>query len=288
MRFGSLLALAVAVAAAPALATNVTFSLQGTTDPLATRTVTVGPDIFGGVFLTTQVVTDVDLTTGLGSTVTLGPAGGAVDVFLYAGTAGTSSTAGLMSTVFNVAASGPAGVTFSGFDFDTVFRDVPGRMATFAGIASNIPDERRMAGALTEGDSGNFYQDWTSPFAASTGLAGAALTDVGAGSSALTTTSGTHTFGIGQRGNDGSGGPTALGHFRVTVPGTQGTYMVTADDQSLLIYRPSPTFTAPPQPSLVAVAGDLRSSAALTIVVTPEPSSLLLLLPALAMLRRRR
>jgi hypothetical protein len=279
--------LAVAVAAAPALATNVTFSLQGTTSALATRVVTVGPDAFGGVLLTTDTVTDVDMTAGLSNMITLPPTGGTVDVFAYAGTAGTGSTAGLMSFVANYMSTGPAPLTFSTFNFDTVYRDVPGRMASFSGFPSNIPDDRRMAGSRTSAD-GPWYQTWTGPFAASTGLAGASLTDVGAGSSALDTTSDMHTFGVGQRGNDGTGGETALGHFRVTVPGTPGAYTVTADDQSLLIYRPSPVFTSPPNPSMVVTEGQLRSSAPLRIVVTPEPSSLLLLLPAVALLRRRR
>jgi hypothetical protein len=285
MRVCSLLALGAVLVAGPAFAENVNFSLLGTTDGVATRDITVGPDILDCAFCTSDTVSDINMTAGLGSSIELGPDGGMVNVFFLAGVAGPSD--GLMSFVGDFASSGPAGVTFSPFNFDTVFQDVDGRTASFLGMTANIPTERRIAGSMVA-DSGPYFQSWTGPFAASTGLAGGSLTDVGAGSSALDTTSTLHTFSIGQVGNDQTEGPTALGHFSVDVPGVPGTYEISASAQSLLTYVDGPQFGSPPNPSAVVQEGDLRGSEVLTITVTPEPSTLLMLLPVAALLRRRR
>jgi hypothetical protein len=273
------MALAAALVAVPAFGAGVSFDLQGTTDALVTRDIAVG---IGGAM--TDTVTDVNLQTGLSDTIDLDITGGDVEVFFYVGV--ESDSAGLMSFVADFNSSGPAGVTMSTFSFDTVFENVP-----TVGVAGPLPDERRIAGSLTGAALGQYSQTWTSAFAASAGLAGGALTDVGAGASALDDTDALHTFGIGQVGNDQTTGDTALGHFTVSVPGTPGTYTIEASSQSLLTYVDNPMFPGagnPPDPSAIAEEGSLTGSSALTIIVAPEPASILLVLPAVAMLRRRR
>lgn len=281
MRKAILVAAVASVLGTQAFAGDIELSLLGTASGLTTRGIMVGPP--GG--LVTDTVVDINLTAGVSDSVMLPAAGGTVDVFFLAGIASGDPSAGLASFVFDFA-SDVAGPTFGTASFDVSFLDVPGRM-TGGGMA--IPADRRIAGHPSDT---LFHQSYSSPFGAAGGAGGASLTDVGAGGSALTTSGDSHTFGIGLVGNNQMPGPTALGHFEITVPadddGIADVYTISPSSQVALTYVGSPMFTDPPAPGSVVELADVVGTSSLSITVAPEPGTLLLVFPAAALLRRRR
>lgn len=291
MRKFSILALG-AMIAAPAMAATSTFDLVGTSafgGALPTQTITVGPDVFGGVLQVQDTVLDLSATGDLSANI-MAPTGGVVDVFLRA--AVSDDSAGLFSFVTTI--TGGPGVSFtSGLQYDVPFEDVPGRPATFSGFPTTIPTVRAIAGELTTDLAGHFNQALTSPFSAADGAAGlpAQISEAGAGGFSLVTTSSGQTFGIGQVGNDQTDGPTILGHFTVEVPapaegGGPQTYDLSVQVVSNINWVQNPQFGSPIIPNQVQPA-DAITTLGLTITV-PEPATALLLMPAAAIIRRRR
>jgi hypothetical protein len=292
MRKMSVLAI-VAMFAAPALAATSTFSLSGTAahqGNLPMETVVMGPTVFGGVLLEDVDIVDLVATGPLSANIDA-PLGGVVDIFLSASV--SADSAGLQA--FTATITGDPGVAFtSGLQYDVPFRDVPGRMTTFSGFDTPLGELRKIAGPLTEGANGQFFQALTSPFAAATGASGNpdSISEATASGSSLVTTGDNQTFGIGQVGNDQTTGPTIVGHFTVEVPTpTEGDtgpliYNVSVDIISNINWVEDPIFADPIVPGQILAASEVTTMD-LTITV-PEPTTALLLLPAAAIIRRRR
>lgn len=259
-------------------AAEVQLRLMGTTAPFATREIVVGPDVFDCAFCETITVVDVDQTRGLDDVVHVPAGGGEINVFLFAEV--MEPSAGLMSMVVDLWGT-PEGLALSEPQLDVVYRDVPGRTATYITFESSIPEERTISGPLSIGESGHFWQSWTTVCPPTSGLPfERGWRDISVGGTSLVTGPDTHTFGIGQTGNDQTGGATALLRFTVTVPplpdGVSGkTFGVRARRRSLITFVDMPVYSSPIAAAQEMIEpGVLDNSFGLGIAVGDAPAAL--------------
>lgn len=237
-------------------AAEVVLSVRGTTEPFAMREITVGPQIFDCLFCEMVSVVDVNQTEGVSNEVVLPREGGVVNAFLFVEV--SEPSAGLKSMVVDLWTHSNE-ITLSEPIFDIAYLDVPGRTATFAGMPAGIPEERAISGPLSTAEDGQFQQAWTHVFGGVTGLADEHdYRDISAGSSSLVTSPDTHTYGIGQTGNDQSGGRTAVLRFTITVPPLDSEelsriYAVRGRIRSLLTFVDRPMYgrTVPPASAII-------------------------------------
>lgn len=261
-----------------AMASDVRLSLLGTTEPFATREILVGPGTPICRTCEKLTVIDADQTIGLDDRINLPSQGGEINVFLYAEV--FEPSAGLMSMVVDLLAT-PDDLILSEPKFDVVFRDVPGRTLTTESTTLDIPLDRPISGPLSLTELGTFRQAWTSIFSSESGLPfELGWRDISAGGFSAVATPDLHTFGIGQTGNDQSGGPTALLRFTVTVPPlpddvTGRTYGIAPRVRSLLTFIERPMFSTPIVPAYETIEpGQFLSPRKLGIAVGDAPAGL--------------
>lgn len=207
----------------------------------------------------TESAIDTAMVTGLSDTVTLPETGGVVDVFVNVQITGDSL--GLFG--FSISILSDNGGSFldvdpdpgveQGIRFDIPFLDEPGRMSSFIGMPTPLPQERLIAGNRLVSDQGQFYQSFTSQFAPKDGDQGlpTAVSQISVTNTVLGTGEDLQTYGIGKLGQGQSVGPTILGRCRFSAPPlsageTSKEYHLAisfaGSSSSVVVYQPNPVF----------------------------------------------
>lgn len=238
---------------------GMTLNILGTTGPLVTKEILVGPP-FSPV---ADTVVDSLATPGLTDQLQVLP-GTEIDLFVQVGVCEPSI--GLASMFFDLLVDN-GGQFLTNVQYDVVFEDVPGRIG---GIGLPLPTERRIAGGLTCAELGEYRQCFTATFPADGGIIGSSqITDAHIPSSCLSQQ--VHTFGVGITGQDQTGGPTIVARTTLLVPAC-GTTTVTVVPSELFVYQRNPDFSTPIDPSAVFVPVSNFSIEPLTInVPCPAP-----------------